>query len=512
MSWDDVQSILLRNAHATAVRHLIFRVAPRAWAKEDTREERQRRARNPRGTPGRGGDALGHLKRLLKATPLTVGDRAVEGLHCSLGFTYDGLEALGMPLKFLQLFARLAPAFRAGASARAAQLGDTGVSAPSGWEAAFRRENAHVLLTLHGTVAAIEAQMQAWERMEEELAGQRGKNGDDEGSPLLLVSDELLGQRLGAPSGKPGEWVHFGYRDGLVEHRIAGVPSLASHKPNVVIPHAPGEFLLGHRNDVGANRFHLPLAPDHVRKFFHNSSFGVLRKIEQDVHRFEQSVTRWLQDARAEVNTRNPDDKIRREWVKAKLCGRWPTGEPIQPGQDQAPPGKHPEDHEDPRDFVIDFAADQEATGCPWFSHVRRMDAQGHAGPTQRPRSLLRRGMPYGPPNWDGNPDTHSRGLLGLFFCASLEDQFELLVGQWSNGSPPGRPVTDAASDPLAGHHADPRAAAVVPLPGGRELLLTGFSDWTRTRGTVYTWHPRGDSLERILVQEYGDKDDEPWL
>lgn len=511
MSWEDVQSILLRNAHAPAVRHLIFRVAPRAWAKDDTLEERQRRARSQRGTPGRGGEALEQLKRLLGSTYPTFGDKAVNGLHCTLGFTYDGLEALGMPAKYLQLFARLAPAFRAGATARAAQLGDTAASAPSGWECGFRRGNAHILLTLHGTVADIEAQMRDWERMEEELARERNA---DEGSPLILVSDELLGQRLGAPRGQSGEWVHFGYRDGLVEHRIAGVESLTNRKPDVVkvVPHAPGEFLLGHRNDVGANRFHLPLAPDHVRQFFHNSSFGVLRKIEQDVHRFEQTVTRWLQDARAEVNPENSDDKIRRAYVKAKLCGRWPTGEAIRPGQDQAPPGRHPEDPEDPEDFFIDFAADKDATGCPWFSHVRRMDARGHAGPTQRPRSLLRRGMPYGPPNWEGNPDPHSRGLLGLFFCASLEDQFELLVGQWSNGSPPGRPATDAASDPLAGHHADPRAAAVVPLPGGRELLLTGFSGWTRTRGTVYTWHPRRDALERILVQEYGDKDDEPWL
>ena len=46
-------------------------------------------------------------------------------------------------------------------------------------------------------------------------------------------------------------------------------------------------------------------------------------------------------------------------------------------------------------------------------------------------RPLIRRGMPYGP-KFDQEPDA-PRGLLGLFFCASLEDQFEHLLIEWGS-------------------------------------------------------------------------------
>ena len=44
-----------------------------------------------------------------------------------------------------------------------------------------------------------------------------------------------------------------------------------------------------------------------------------------------------------------------------------------------------------------------------------------------RPRPLFRRGMPYGP--WfDDKTQDEERGLLGLFFCTDLADQFEHLL------------------------------------------------------------------------------------
>lgn len=486
MSWDDVQALLLRNAHAPAVRHLLFRVAPEARISPSSRKACLRKG-------GAGGEALEALKELLEDAPLTLGPGRVEGLHCTLGFTFEGLEALGMPVPYLQVFARLAPAFKQGAPSRAAHIGDTGSSAPATWDCGFREESAHVLLTLHGEADAMQAQIDRWKLTRKK----------ERAVALRLVSDQLSGHRLGAPPGESGEWVHFGLRDGLLEHRLAGVPHLAGGKSHAmhVVDHAAGEFLLGHASDMGANPFLLPLAPKEVRGLFRNSSFGVLRKMEQDVQRFEQAVERWVVVAQQEEQL-----KVSTDWVKAKLSGRWPSGEAIRPGQFAPGQGK-PAD-----EFLVDFTKDKEATGCPWFAHVRRMDARGHAGAGPRPRSLLRRSMPYGPAAWDAQAQPGPRGLLGLFFCGSLEDQFELLVGQWSNGPPPGRPAIEAASDPLAGHHPDGVAKALIPLGGGKMLPLAGFSDWTQTRGTLYTWHPDGTALKRILCEEYVEKDDAPWL
>ena len=464
--WDDVQALLLRPSTAGAVLHVILRV-----------------------TPGRGGEALQALKATLGKYPLTAGNgRPSDGVHCTLGFTYRGLQALGLPPSYLGLFSRLAPAFRDGAPLRAAQLGDTGPNAASRWQPGFGIDEAHVLLTLHGQR----------DRLDQAVHDCLARHGE---GAALVCRRTCHGERLGAPPGKVGEWVHFGFRDGLVEHRIEGVRRSEPHRETEVVRHAPGEILLGHANDRGANPFALERAPAEVRGFFRSSSFGVLRPVAQDVRAFEKAVRQWKKDAEAML----PQRPVSTDWVKAKLCGRWPTGEAVRPGQ------THP-DEKGPDAFRLDFARDPEGTGCPWTAHVRRMDARGHAAGVQRQRMLLRRGMPYGPADWTGQAEAGDRGLLALFFCASIEDQFELLLSQWANGPPPGRPDSDAAADPIAGRHADGEAAAAVPLPDGRTLQLTGFGPWTRTLGTMYTWHPAQDAVRRILAQEYAKKEDGPWL
>lgn len=472
--WKEVQALVLRPAHADAVAHLVLRVAPE-----------------------RGGEALKQLELLLQEAPLTLGDETpARDLHCTLGFSYRGLEALGMPPQYLRVFSRLAPAFKQGAPLRAARMGDSGTSAPEGWLPGFALDQAHVLLTLHGAKVDVDKRVATW-------ALRQGQ-----GSALVRVA-LLEGERLGAPPGESGQWVHFGYRDGLVDHHIEGVQrSLAplhakGHAERVA--HAAGEFLLGHPNDDDFNPFALPRAPSEVREFFHDSSFGVLRPMRQEVHQFAQAVRTWRDEAR-QVLAGASD-----QWVKAKLCGRWPSGEAIRPGQSQPVPG----------DMRLDFENDKEGTGCPWSSHVRRMDARGHENALQRQRILLRRGMPYGPAKWpgqdtdpvDAKDDGKERGLLGLFFCASLEDQFEQLLGQWAHGAPPGGPPGSLASDPFAAQNGDASAAALVPMTGAAPpLALRGFQSWTRTLGTVFTWHPDGAAVGRILREDYLPAEEGPWL
>jgi hypothetical protein len=363
------------------------------------------------------------------------------------------------------------------------------------WDPAFRLNDAHVLITLHG---------------EREKVAERAAALQDRwsGATPLRCLQVLQGQRLGRPPGeKEGHWVHFRYRDGLVDHCIDGVERSrrSPGRPGAAepVPHAAGEFLLGRPNDDDFNPFALEKAPARMRALFHDSSFGVLRPMEQHAHRFEAAVRTWQRQARGALG-----QAIDPDWIRAKLCGRWPAGQLVAPGQLQRPSGAL-----QASDLRPDFRADAEGTGCPMFSHVRRMNARGHAGAKQRSRTLLRRGMPYGTANWDGIDDGGERGLLGLFFCASLEHQFEQFLGQWGIGSPPGGQDGNIASDPFAGHTGDRAAVAVVPLPGSvPPLRLSGFEAWTRTRGTVYTWYPDRDAVERILAEDYLPKDEGPWL
>ncbi|MBS0435592.1 MAG: hypothetical protein JSR75_12015 [Proteobacteria bacterium] len=465
--WEnEVPSLVLGWPRGEAVAHLVLRVRP-----------------------GAGGEALLALRRLVDAEVLkpSFGPDAPppKRYQVSFGFTWRGLQALGVPRPYLRTFARLAPAFAAGAPLRAQRLGDSGASSPARWASGFGLHEAHVLLSVHGPELEVrelgEALVICW-----------GENG------VLARVDQRFGRRLGAPPGESGEWVHFGYRDGITDHRIEGVTRHGAPAP-VERVHRAGEFILGHPNDADGNRFALPDASDKVRSFFHHGSFAAYRPMSQDVGAFEDFVANSARQA-------PPKAASGAAWVKAKLCGRWPGGEALHPGQLQPVRG----------DFALDFAADPNGEGCPFASHVRRMRPVGidaHA----RERPLIRRSMPYGPAAWareEGAPvDRPKRGLLGLFFCASLEDQFEHLLGQWANRRPLGSPDRSRAKDPLMGAHEDEHAAMILPAAGAAPLVLSGFRAWTRTLGTLYAWYPGKTGLDRLLQSDYTRPEDEgPWL
>ena len=472
------------------------------------------------------------LRCALQDYPLTPADRPRQDgdLHVGLGFSFRGLERLHLPAPVLgELYAR-APAFAAGAALRAAEhLGDTGASAAWRWDPCFALDEAHAVFSLHA--ATEEALLPVAARLCRLAKAYRVK------------SHPLRGRHIGAPQGEQGQWVHFGFRDALTRVVVRGW-----HTPRDSLPvsqHAAGEFLLGHVNDHGFNPWLLPNAHADVRRFFHNGSFGVLRQMEQDVVGFDDWVREradWLRD-RFEVSTEAvggggaptsigaPQPPSWTDYVKAKVCGRWPDGSRFSRKTGwSAPGGAAPE-----TDF--DYSEDREGLGCPFGAHTRRMnprlarpdaqarrfagdqaqeehgDAQQDRHPDARPHSrapegvaharhrpLIRRGRPYGP-MWhpDQGADGVPRGLLGLFFCASLEDQFEHLLGQWAERPPLGVNDIGDAKDPLIGHHENPSSRFHIPLPGGRSVDLLGLRAFVRTRGTLYAFHPSLSALSLML-------------
>jgi deferrochelatase/peroxidase EfeB len=457
MTLEHVQSVVLRLPPGDAVAHLLLRVP-----KE------------------RGKDAAAFLGQFRKE--LAFGVEGKEGAWMSIGFSFAGLEALEMPESYLRIFRRLSPAFTQGAVRRSLNLSDSGASAPLNWELAFGQDRAHVVVSWHGERDEVsngaDALETAWKR---EFGG--------------YSTWQLEGRRLGHPHGQKGEWVHFGFRDGLSEVCIDDAPSRMPDPRR----HTPGTLLLGQVNDAGFNSFSLSVAPEKVRDFFYDSSFGVLRKIEQDVKAFEDQVDHWERQISGAI----PGLPSPRDFVKAKLCGRWPDGSRVRPG-DVRPSGN----------LALDLDGDDTGTGCPFGSHVRRMraapDGDGHV--FERP--LQRRSVPFGPAAFKQRPDDEiPRGLLAHFFCASLEDQFEHLVSQWAARPPLGFASADRALDPFGGSRQNAKAALEVPVQGEPTQSLTGFSAWTTVRGMMYAWHPCREGLIALFDDDFvPEKDERPWL
>lgn len=467
----DVQRLVVRGYTLNRSRHFVLQVRDPAAARGFVKELVQR--------------------RLITNAAIDHSDAALLNRHghcpANIGFTFRGLEALQLDSSYRRVFQEKAPAFAEGAYARAAQrLADTGDSAAPYWDACFRPERAHILLSIYAEEPCeLDARVHALEQIP-------GAGGLGDWKVFLD------GAHLSRDRNK--RTVHFGFRDGISNPPIDGFPerepTLRSPAPKA---HAAGEFLLGYANDEEFNPWLLvnpsplsnPWLPPSARvdaDFFKNGSFAAFRKIEQDEREFRAFVGLWA----AKYG-------VTEEYVRAKLAGRWDDGHVMQPGEESPPaPPRTPEDRrkDDARLNDFDFSIDRDGEGCPFGAHIRRMNPRADPVVPFRRRPLARRGMPYGP-SFDSAPEER-RGLLGLFFCASLEDQFEHLLGQWANANPMGPDNRGDAKDPLIGNHENPRSVLDIPMPGEAVRMLHGFTPFVVTRGTLYAFYPGLKSLRRI--------------
>lgn len=423
-------------------------------------------------------------------------DQLTKGRGCqvNVGFTFRGLQALELDERYLNVFREKVQAFVEGPAPRAASsLADTGANAPQHWEDRFKPDRAHVLLC---TYANQEAEL---DRFGAHLGAGDGAAG------FTPSGEPLRGYRLRDPKRGGVSVEHFGFRDGISNPGIRGIDDSSEapapspggqprRRPTQVL-HAPGEFLLGYWNDQGSNPWLLinpeqqpnpwllPLntAPK-LAEFFRNGSFAALRKMRQDVDGFNASIKRWATQLERGANV--PEWS---EYVRAKLSGRWSNGAVVEPDQTVPPPQASADDLN-----AFDFKQDPDGRGCPFGAHIRRMNPRSDRVVPVNARPLIRRGMPYGR---DNDPE---RGLLGLFFCASLEDQFERLLAGWGNANPMGPPNRGNAKDPLVGGDQSPLAFFDIPTKDGRPQRLAGFERHVTTRGTLYAFFPSLTAIGRI--------------
>lgn len=458
---DAAQSLVVVRPQGTAVRHVVLSIPPRRLGAEPPELE-----------------AMAFLQRF--AMP-SFGPEA-SAPFCSIGLTRNGLAALGVPDQYRAAFLELAPAYFEGAARRLDRLGDTVAgSNDSSWPelAPAAADSAHVLISWHGARAAVEDRALAF-------AAAWKKNWPDATLPVIHAGESLAG-----PGGAPGDWVHFGYRDGISEVCLPGV--LDRPAPLDGRRHALGELLLGYADDEGVNRFALFSEVELIRRFYRGSSFGVLRPMAQDVKAFEAWIEATVQLARQN----QVGAVVSADYLRGKLCGRWPSGEVMRPGAQQPTEG----------DFQLTLDKDPEGRGCPFSAHVRRLQGQADRSGPATARPLQRRSLPFDTESAGGGG---KKGLIGHFFCADIAVQFEHLMGQWIAKAPDSRPPNDQAADPLAGPRDGDGGSMLIPLDPPGEWVVAGMKDWTRALGTLYAWYPSAQGWQLMLEGTY-DVDSDQW-
>ena len=388
------------------------------------------------------------LRRVIPLIPSAAGspEPHQEG-WAAVALSFRGLKALGVPEDSLASF----PAeFQAGMAARAAELGDTGESAPERWEQPLGRDDVHLAIYALAPDAA---------RLEEALDGAREALRDVPGVALIWEQGTYM---------LPTERTSFGFKDGISNPAIegSGIPGTNPHEE----PFKAGEFILGYPNE--SDELPPMPTPDVLAR---NGSYVVFRKLQTRVAEYRQYL-------RSRAKSRE-DEAL----LAAKFVGRWPSGAPLAlaPERDDPKLGADPN-----RNNAFLYAAD-DARGlkCPLGAHVRRAyarDAKIIGVP--RLHRMIRRSSSYGPMLPDGvlEDDGADRGILFFGLQANLTRGFEFVKSQWINeGIFIGMP---SEMDPLVGPNDETRMFTVPQQPIRRRV--TELPQFVVNRGGEYLFMP----------------------
>ena len=382
------------------------------------------------------------------ATSSRTSDRD-DDTSLTVGFSYHGLEALGVPQSSLDSFA---PEFREGMAARATVLGDVGESSPEHWEQPLGSSEVHVAIAaLSPDAARLEATAELARRAHTELPGLE-----------VVWRQDCYQLATGRTS--------FGFKDGIGQPAVegSGRPSTSPRER----PLKAGEIILGYPDETGE----LPPmpTPDVLGR---NGTYVVFRKLHTKVAAYR----RYLRERAA---TREEEQRL-----GAKMVGRWQSGAPLA----LAPDHDDPELGADPRrnnDFL--FGDDPRGFKCPAGAHARRanprdaMDLDGSVD--VRLHRMIRRGTSYGPmlPEGELDDDGADRGIVFVFAGAHLKRQFEFVKTQWLNdGIFIGAPLE---RDPLVGPN-DGTSGFTIPQRPIRRRLQE-LPPFVVTRGGEYFFAP----------------------
>ncbi|PSS59703.1 hypothetical protein C6558_36615 [Ensifer sp. NM-2] len=332
------------------------------------------------------------------------------------------------------------------------QLGFTGSSSPElWWNRQFANSDIHL---------AVFASCDSESQMAEALSAVRA-----DADKLSLTELKLGTFASAAMSGErpEGGVLHFGFRDGITSPTIDWSDTKTAGGVDF------REFVMGYPSDSYKVA---PIKPGPWRELATDATFACVAWIHQDVAAFN----RFLVDNAALGNGTAPAG-LEKEWLAAKMMGRWPDGSSVV-RHPEAPPNQTDVDNS------FDFSDDPTGIRCPLTAHIRVVNPRGDKltfpnisrFPGGPPR-FIRRGFTYGSTLEGTNDDGAERGLVGIFMCARINEQFYTAL-RWINQTSFSealhrKPYTETMQDALFGSRSKPKVDTRLVIPGKSESVVT---------------------------------------
>lgn len=400
----------------------------------------------------------------------------------NIGFTYEGLNALGLSQRSLDSFPE---AYRVGMRGRAPFVGDVGPHAPEHWEGGLGGTDIHAMAWIRTDSDQGREKAMQIIRAEMEVTG---------GVVIRFVQDTMA---LAHENGIGSEGQHFGFVDPISQPAIEGAdtPSYPGdgvpEEDGTWRPLKPGEFLLGYEDEGDPRGAQAP-EPRELRL---NGTYLVFRKLHQDVAAFR----RYLVTAAKSLY--GADDDYHQELVAAKMMGRWRSGCPLDlsPDKDDLAIAADPERRND-----FTYAGDDKGLRCPLGSHLRRSNPRATPlirSTAVRRHRLIRRGVEYGPLLDEGTleDDGVDRGLINMFMQADIERQFEFVQHEWMKGGE-FIGLDPNEQDPINGVGGE---GSQLSVPGAKQPFLFDLPTFVRVKGGEYLFVPGLRALEGLIEQRF---------
>lgn len=338
---------------------------------------------------------------------------------------------------------------------------------------------------------------------------------------------------------------HFGFKDGISQPAIRGLASkcpvdfldarlLAPKDPNFdrfAEPGRPlvwpGQFLIGYNRQDSRDALKPRKAAVPKLKWQRNGSYLVYRRLQQKAHLFWQFC-----DVGARAVGTISGQPVTREFFASRLVGRWPSGAPVM-RTSVADDDRLASDDLSNNNFrfsdtmpIVTLNDGTQASSsyqpvtpdpvgrtCPFVGHIRKVnprdDPTDGAGPNDTlHRLILRRGIPYGPPQDRTKlleDDGIDRGLLFLAYQGSIGDQFQFVTHTWVNQADAphyAEPLT--GHDPLISQSANTR---FIRLPTDGDVANDQRLDlpedaWVVMTGGGYFFTPSVSALAGMLADD----------
>jgi Dyp-type peroxidase family len=421
-------------------------------------------------------------------------------------------------------------------------LGDVGENSPEKWEWGGWKGNGEIdgILLLYAANTAELAKLIKYEMGEAQRFGaQFLQSGSRSRADPLILRGRLPRNRK----------EHFGFYDGISQPIINGDPRFTSDQirkysktsEGRVSLVMPGEFVIGYNNERDSaagvkSRGNRGSSDRQSRDLTRNGTHLVFRQLEQNVEAFHHDTLRMAKFLSAEYGK---DVEEMHEWVKARLVGRWTSGEPLVPPpiykareQDEtgdaspeeewrmflkktwnwlmwpftkmrpsrrlsarpSPLADLPKGKRGRNDFLYYFE-DRFGLACPLGAHIRRANPRDLIGPTpdtalrlSKMHRIIRRGRPY------GTKSTKRRGMLFICLNADIARQFEFIQHNWlNNGRFDG---LYSETDPLLNYPGEDRALTIQGRPTSERM--EGFAQYVTVRGGAYFFLPGIEALRSL--------------